>query len=156
MRGRGLFVGVEIKAEAHVDGNHFAKLLMKHGLLTKATHDSTIRLAPPLVITADEVRQSIDIIRTATTELEQRQRVGLPPLTRMARIVFRDESPEKADAAADRTARQILEANADGAVRLIGPMPAAIARIGGFHRRQLELIAPDAPTLQKLLGQLRA
>ena len=71
VRGRGLFVGVEIKAEAHVDGNHFSKLLMKHGLLTKATHDSTIRLAPPLVITSDEVHASVDLIRTATKELEQ-------------------------------------------------------------------------------------
>lgn len=56
VRGRGLFVGVEIKENLHVDGNDFAKILAKHGLLTKATHDSTIRLAPPLVITEEEVR----------------------------------------------------------------------------------------------------
>lgn len=56
IRGRGLFVGVEIKADVNVDGNEFAKILAKHGLLTKATHDSTIRLAPPLVITEQEIR----------------------------------------------------------------------------------------------------
>ena len=56
IRGRGLFVGVEIKPDVHVDGNNFAKILAKHGLLTKATHDSTIRLAPPLVITEEEIR----------------------------------------------------------------------------------------------------
>ena len=69
VRGRGLFVGVELKEDAHVDGNDYAKLCFKHGLLTKATHDSTIRLAPPLVITEDEVHQSLDIIRAATEDL---------------------------------------------------------------------------------------
>lgn len=55
IRGRGLFVGVELKEGLGVDGNHFAKILCKHGLLTKATHDYTIRLAPPLVITESEI-----------------------------------------------------------------------------------------------------
>ena len=71
IRGRGLFVGVEIKSELKVDGNDFAKILSKHGLLTKATHDSTIRLAPPLVITSDEIHQSVEIIKAATTDLEK-------------------------------------------------------------------------------------
>ena len=62
VRGRGLFVGIELKAELNVDGNDFAKILCKHGLLTKATHDSTIRLAPPLVITQSEVSQAVEII----------------------------------------------------------------------------------------------
>ena len=41
VRGRGLFVGIEVKAEEgiKVTGVHFAKILAKHGLLTKATHD---------------------------------------------------------------------------------------------------------------------
>jgi ornithine--oxo-acid transaminase len=57
VRGRGLFIGVEIKAEKgiSVDGNHFAKVLMKHGILTKATHDSTVRLTPPLIIKESEI-----------------------------------------------------------------------------------------------------
>mmetsp|Transcript_37936 Transcript_37936/g.46237 ORF Transcript_37936/g.46237 Transcript_37936/m.46237 type:complete len:107 (-) Transcript_37936:102-422(-) len=62
VRGRGLFVGVELKSDLHVDGNDLAKILQKEGLLTKATHDSTIRLAPPLVITEEEVRQSVEIV----------------------------------------------------------------------------------------------
>jgi len=41
VRGRGLFVGIEIKTadDIKVDGNHFAKMFFKHGVLTKATHD---------------------------------------------------------------------------------------------------------------------
>ena len=71
VRGRGLFVGVELKDDLHVDGNHFAKILAKHGLLTKATHDSTIRLAPPLVITEEEVRQSVEIVGAGLEDLKK-------------------------------------------------------------------------------------
>jgi len=41
VRGRGLFVGLEIKTGEgiSVTGVHLAKILAKHGLLTKATHD---------------------------------------------------------------------------------------------------------------------
>jgi ornithine--oxo-acid transaminase len=41
VRGRGLFVGIEIKKGEgiHVDGNHFAKQFFANGVLTKATHD---------------------------------------------------------------------------------------------------------------------
>lgn len=71
VRGRGLFVGVELKDDLHVDGNHFAKILAKHGLLTKATHDSTIRLAPPLVITEEEVRQAVEIVGAGLEDLKK-------------------------------------------------------------------------------------
>ena len=69
IRGRGLFVGVELKSDLKVDGNDFAKILMKHGLLTKATHDSTIRLAPPLVINSEEIHAAVDIIKAGTEDL---------------------------------------------------------------------------------------
>lgn len=55
VRGRGLFVGLELRNDLKVDGNDLSKILMKKGLVTKATHDSTIRLAPPLVITKEEI-----------------------------------------------------------------------------------------------------
>ena len=37
---------------------------MAHGVLAKDTHGSTIRLAPPLVITEDEVRMLVDAVAT--------------------------------------------------------------------------------------------
>ena len=64
-------MGVELKSDLHVDANDFAKVLWKHGLLTKATHDSTIRLAPPLVITEEEVMQSVEIIGAALVDLQK-------------------------------------------------------------------------------------
>ena len=74
VRGRGLFVGVELKedpANVKVDGNDFAKILCKHGLLTKATHDMTIRLAPPLVITESEVKQAVEIVGAGLEDLKK-------------------------------------------------------------------------------------
>ena len=71
VRGRGLFVGVEMRSGLNVDGNDFAKILCKHGLLTKATHDSTIRLAPPLVITEEEIKQSVEIVGAGLEDLKK-------------------------------------------------------------------------------------
>lgn len=73
IRGRGLFVGVELKSDLKVDGNDFAKILAKHGLLTKATHDSTIRLAPPLVINTAEIHEAVDVIKAGTADLQTLQ-----------------------------------------------------------------------------------
>ena len=71
VRGRGLFVGVELHDSLPVNGSDFAKILCKEGLLTKSTHDYTIRLAPPLVITEAEIRQSVEIVAEGTHKLEQ-------------------------------------------------------------------------------------
>lgn len=49
-RNRGLFAAIEFVHDAKVDGNHFAKILMNNGLLTKATHTYCVRFAPALVI----------------------------------------------------------------------------------------------------------
>ena len=54
VRGRGLFIGIELKKGLHVDANDFSKILMKKGLLTKATHNIIVRLTPALVITKEE------------------------------------------------------------------------------------------------------
>jgi ornithine--oxo-acid transaminase len=55
VRGRGLFVGVEFYDNLSLDGNYFAKILMKNGILTKATHDHCIRFSPALVINKEEI-----------------------------------------------------------------------------------------------------
>ena len=55
-RGRGLFRAIEVNRDSRVNGNDLAYILMKLGLLTKATHDYSLRLAPALVIKEEEVR----------------------------------------------------------------------------------------------------
>ncbi|OLE23283.1 MAG: ornithine--oxo-acid transaminase [Actinobacteria bacterium 13_1_20CM_3_71_11] len=59
VRARGLWAGVDIDP-ALMTGREAAKRLMARGVLAKDTHGSTIRLAPPLVITEDEVHWVAD------------------------------------------------------------------------------------------------
>ncbi|HUX60936.1 MAG TPA: aminotransferase class III-fold pyridoxal phosphate-dependent enzyme, partial [Ignavibacteriaceae bacterium] len=54
IRGKGLFIGVELYPEAK-GARRFCEALMDKGILCKETHDDVIRFAPPLVITKDEI-----------------------------------------------------------------------------------------------------
>jgi ornithine--oxo-acid transaminase len=51
VRGRGLFIGVEL----HVPARRFCEALQDRGILCKETHENVIRFAPPLVITREEI-----------------------------------------------------------------------------------------------------
>jgi ornithine--oxo-acid transaminase len=55
--GRGLWAGVTF---ASLDGRAMCERLAELGVLAKETHGSTIRLAPPLVITEDELRWGLE------------------------------------------------------------------------------------------------
>jgi primosomal protein N' (replication factor Y) len=98
-----------------------------------------------------------DYVGFATAELAQRHRAALPPVTRMARIVCRDRDMDKALGEADRLNAVLLELNERlqiGAT-ILGPLTPPIARIGGYHRVQIEIIAANAARLQKLLTAAR-
>ncbi|GAA0447042.1 ornithine--oxo-acid transaminase [Paractinoplanes deccanensis] len=58
VRGRGLWAGVDIDP-ALMTGRRACELLADRGVLAKDTHGSTIRLAPPLVVTADEIDHAV-------------------------------------------------------------------------------------------------
>lgn len=64
IRGRGLFIGVEL----HGAARPYCESLMKAGLLCKETHENTIRFAPPLVITKEELDWALDKIKTIMGE----------------------------------------------------------------------------------------
>jgi ornithine--oxo-acid transaminase len=51
IRGRGLWIGIELNSPARP----YCEALKEQGILCKETHDRVIRLAPPLVITRDEI-----------------------------------------------------------------------------------------------------
>jgi acetylornithine aminotransferase/acetylornithine/N-succinyldiaminopimelate aminotransferase len=53
VRGEGLMLGVELA----VDGNEYARQALKRGLIFNCTHDRVLRLLPPLIITAKDVRE---------------------------------------------------------------------------------------------------
>ena len=67
VRGRGLWAGVDIDP-ALMTGREASQRLMRLGVLAKDTHGSTIRLAPPLCITADEVDWAVDRLAQVVSE----------------------------------------------------------------------------------------
>jgi ornithine--oxo-acid transaminase len=62
IRGRGLWVGIEFKKQAGV-ARQYCEALMHEGLLCKDTHAQTMRLAPPLCITRDELDWALQRLR---------------------------------------------------------------------------------------------
>jgi primosomal protein N' (replication factor Y) len=99
----------------------------------------------------------------AAEELAMRRKFGLPPWTRMARAVVRDESEERAREDAESVARALAaEADRTNAgrapeeqVRVNGPFPCPIARIADRWRMQVEVTAPTAAALGKFLTSAR-
>jgi len=59
IRGKGLWVGIVLNPEAG-GARHFCEMLMDKGLLCKETHWNVIRLAPPLVITREEIDWAVE------------------------------------------------------------------------------------------------
>ncbi|WP_283196088.1 ornithine--oxo-acid transaminase [Rhizobium sp. AN80A] len=61
VRGRGLMMAIELVPEAG-GARQYCYALKDLGLLAKDTHENTIRLAPPLVITKDQVEWAVEQI----------------------------------------------------------------------------------------------
>lgn len=100
-----------------------------------------------------------DYVGFAKQELAIREDAGLPPATRMARIVLRDEDADKLTAHGDELSaalRRAIERIAPGKVGMNGPMACPISRINGFHRSAIELISGGRTTLQEVLQSVRS
>ncbi len=65
-RGKGLFVGIVLKPEAG-GARRFCEALKERGVLAKDTHETVIRLAPPLVITQEELDWALERIAEVLT-----------------------------------------------------------------------------------------
>lgn len=63
VRGRGLWAGIDIAPE-HGTGRQISEKLMELGVLVKDTHGSTIRIAPPLVISKEDLDWGLDQLRS--------------------------------------------------------------------------------------------
>lgn len=59
IRGLGLLVGIELAPEAG-GARRLCEALMREGILAKETHESVIRLAPPLVISTQELDWALE------------------------------------------------------------------------------------------------
>ncbi|MFN8180183.1 MAG: ornithine--oxo-acid transaminase [bacterium] len=64
IRGRGLWIGIEIK-RASGPARPYCEHLMELGLLAKETHEQVVRIAPPLVITREEIDWAVERIAKA-------------------------------------------------------------------------------------------
>jgi len=62
VRGKGLFIGVELYPEAG-GARRFCEALMEESILAKETHENVIRFAPPLVIKKEEIDWALERIR---------------------------------------------------------------------------------------------
>lgn len=71
IRGKGLLNAIvidESKTNGHTAWD-LCMLMKEKGLLAKPTHQNIIRLAPPLVITEEEIQKAVKIIAEAVSEL---------------------------------------------------------------------------------------
>jgi ornithine--oxo-acid transaminase len=59
VRGKGLWIGIELTVAARP----YCEALMREGILCKETHDTVIRIAPPLIISRDEVDWACERIK---------------------------------------------------------------------------------------------
>jgi len=59
VRGLGLWIGIELNKPARP----FCEALKEQGILCKETHEKVIRIAPPLVITREEIGWAFDRIK---------------------------------------------------------------------------------------------
>jgi ornithine--oxo-acid transaminase len=73
VRGLGLWAGVDIDP-ALGTGKQLSLLLAERGVLVKDTHGSTLRFAPPLVISADEIDWAVDQFAAALADARLRNR----------------------------------------------------------------------------------
>jgi len=64
IRGKGLWIGIELDVPARP----YCEALKELGVLCKETHDYVIRIAPPLVITREEIDWAFERIRQVIEE----------------------------------------------------------------------------------------
>ena len=67
VRGKGLLIGLEIDT-ARASAREFVETLLRHGVLSKDTHGTVARFAPPLIIDREQVDWAVERIREALGE----------------------------------------------------------------------------------------
>ena len=66
VRGRGLWIGIELVPEAG-GARRFCEALQGLGVLCKETHEHVIRVAPPLVITREQIDWALERLERVLT-----------------------------------------------------------------------------------------
>ena len=108
---------------------------------------------PSIVLAAEHAFE-----RFASGELAARRKFALPPATRMARIVCRDEKQQtvRARAAALTDWLRAWSSRHGAGVRVSGPIEPPLTRIADQYRLGIELAAARAGLVQDALGAARS
>lgn len=69
VRGRGLWVGVDVLPQA-CSARDLVERLAQHGVLSKETHETVIRFAPPLTITEAQIDRAVDAFEAVLREVQ--------------------------------------------------------------------------------------
>src|SRR5689334_2230455 len=75
VRGRGLWVGVDIEPSC-TTARDLVERLAKGGVLSKETHETVIRFAPPLTITYELIDRAVDVFRQVC--LQKHKELAVP------------------------------------------------------------------------------
>jgi ornithine--oxo-acid transaminase len=75
VRGRGLWIGVDIEPSC-TTARDLVERLAAHGVLSKETHDTVIRFAPPLTITKELMDRAVEIFRQVAVERHRELGLG--------------------------------------------------------------------------------
>ncbi len=70
VRGKGLFVGLEVNMR-RTSARAICERLLQHGILSKDTHESVVRFAPPLIITRDQIDWAVSHVTAALDEINR-------------------------------------------------------------------------------------
>ena len=68
LHGRGLWIGMEVNSKLK-SGRTVCEALLKNGVLSKETHETVVRFAPPLTITKEELDWGLERIEATLKEL---------------------------------------------------------------------------------------
>jgi ornithine--oxo-acid transaminase len=69
VRGRGMFIGIEVDA-GKVSARAVVDRLLARGILSKDTHGTVVRIAPPLIVARDDLAWAVGEIAAALRDLE--------------------------------------------------------------------------------------
>ncbi|MEZ5525734.1 MAG: ornithine--oxo-acid transaminase [Pseudomonadales bacterium] len=70
IRGRGLFIALEIEPSL-ANARQVCERMAHHGLLSKETHDTVVRLAPPLTISKQQIDEALIGLQRALDDLAE-------------------------------------------------------------------------------------
>ncbi|WP_334191100.1 aminotransferase class III-fold pyridoxal phosphate-dependent enzyme, partial [Noviherbaspirillum sp.] len=74
VRGKGLLIGLDLDP-SHVSARTFCERLLQQGILSKETHETVVRFAPPLVITEQELDSALEVIRAVFETVPDNRRM---------------------------------------------------------------------------------